>query len=307
MFFEEQGLFAENSYFMKRRIKESGKASLWDFLIVIMVVAILYLGYARGLVDHFLAPQYQSTTLLNRKTVEEDPNAPVTRPGGEDAAVATSMGPTHPSASSGPESILRIERVPGTEPEEPAQESTSSATAGTATSSAFSEDEEEGGFGGGAQKKTAETSGSEDDDATPLPTHSFSDANASPGSFNPTASETPEEPTPVKLVGLERRYWPQQVRLLKATLFPVVFNGEEVGSASLPVGATVALTGITSEEKIVVQNGQASLEVAVADTDLVERVRVLQRVTGEVNTTPAPSTRTGGWDPRAHNPQQSNR
>ncbi len=288
---------------MKRRTKESGKTSLWDFLIVIMVVAILYLGYARGLVDHFLAPQYQSTTLLGRKTVEDDRNAPVTRPGGEEGDVATSSGPSHPPASSGQENALRIERVPGTEPEEAAEESAPPATA--RTSSAFSDEEEEGGFGGGAQKKTADTSGNEDDDAAPLPTRSL--PGSSDTSFNPTASETPEEPAPVKLVGLERRYWPQQVRLLKATLFPVVFNGEEVGSASLPVGATVALTGITSEEKIVVQNGQASLEVAVADTDLVERVRVLQRVTGEATSTPAPSTRTGGWDPRAHNPQQSNR
>ncbi|HWL54916.1 MAG TPA: hypothetical protein VNQ90_20910, partial [Chthoniobacteraceae bacterium] len=164
-------------------------------------------------------------------------------------------------------------------------------------------DEEEGGFVSRPSQTHAWNNNNSNDDDLPLPTRTATD----PYSPNPTASQTPAEPEPVKLVGLERRYWPQQVRLLKATVFPVVFNGEEVGSASLPVGATVVLAAISSEEKIVVQNGQASLEIAVADTDLVDRVRVLQRVAGDPAPTPASAPRSGGWDPRAHNPQHSER
>jgi|GEM_PF-3003021 len=82
-------------------------------------------------------------------------------------------------------------------------------------------------------------------------------------------------PPPLTLGTLERRFWPRQVKLLKNTEFPIIFNGKVAGKASFPPGTVVALTSVEGE-MITVKNGEASQRIPASDTDLLQQAEAVR-------------------------------
>jgi hypothetical protein len=73
-----------------------------------------------------------------------------------------------------------------------------------------------------------------------------------------------------------REEWPRQVALKKHADFPVIINGTAAGSIDVPPASVVNLYAVNGERITVTFQG-ASHELAVADTDLIERVQANRR------------------------------
>ena len=89
----------------------------------------------------------------------------------------------------------------------------------------------------------------------------------------------PAQPMSLAQIAANRSLWPKTVKNKKATEFPAVNNGKEVGTVNLPAGMEVQLISVTSEKVGVAFSVDGKLPNAggvwlqPADTDLMERIR----------------------------------
>lgn len=101
----------------------------------------------------------------------------------------------------------------------------------------------------------------------------------------PTATPEPA----IDLRTVNRQFWPQQVKLLKAEEFAVIFNGRAVGSASVPAGTLLKLVSIQGNALEVSNNGATKL-IQASETDVLERVRALVHQGAGQDSAIAPAT-----------------
>ena len=111
--------------------------------------------------------------------------------------------------------------------------------------------------------------------STPEPTPTPAPSNAEP---------TPEPP--LDLGTVDRRSLPLQVKLRQPVEFPIIANGQQVGTTSSPMGMTVRLIGVQGNQ-LEVQCGGVTKMIPAEATDVVSRVRNLQQYTGGAPATAA--------------------
>lgn len=85
-----------------------------------------------------------------------------------------------------------------------------------------------------------------------------------------------------------RSEWPVEVLLTERVAFPIVFGGNEVGSAELPLGTKLKLVAVLGEQ-LKVAHGEAVKSIPVKSTDLITRVLQLRT---KRTASPAPSAAT---------------
>ena len=112
-----------------------------------------------------------------------------------------------------------------------------------------------------------------------------------------TATPTPEPvvvpPMPavsepaIVLSEVDRRYLPQQVKLVRPVEFPIMSNGQQIGSVVSPAGLPVKLVSLQGNQ-LEVQNGDSVKLISPSETDVEERVRILMRVAPQESTSSAP-------------------
>ncbi len=80
----------------------------------------------------------------------------------------------------------------------------------------------------------------------------------------------------------DRSLWPKALKIKKATEFPAVLNGKEIGKLSVPAGTEVKLISVTSEKVGVAYSPDGTMPNAggtwlqIAETDLLERTGVIR-------------------------------
>jgi len=75
--------------------------------------------------------------------------------------------------------------------------------------------------------------------------------------------------------------WPQQVKLVQATTFPVAINGRLVGEAKVPAGMALRLLRVASQS-VEVEYQNARQVIPVVSTDLMQRALMTFRNNGSV-------------------------
>jgi len=88
------------------------------------------------------------------------------------------------------------------------------------------------------------------------------------------------QPVSVAQFTSDRSLWPKTVKIKKATEFPAVINGKEIGKLSVPAGTEVKLISVTSEKVGVAYSPDGTMSNAggawlqIAETDLIERADI---------------------------------
>ena len=78
---------------------------------------------------------------------------------------------------------------------------------------------------------------------------------------------------------IDRRFWPVRVELKKPVDFPVIKNGEQVGTVRGNPGNMVKVLALEGEKLLVENGSRLTAYVPVGDTDMIERVYELMRPT----------------------------
>ena len=101
----------------------------------------------------------------------------------------------------------------------------------------------------------------------------------------PGATATAAQGNSVGIVQIasDHSLWPKNVKIKKATLFPAVSQGKEVGKWNLPAGTEVKLVSINADKVAITFSSDGTMSntggtwVQAADTDLLERVAHARR------------------------------
>ena len=103
----------------------------------------------------------------------------------------------------------------------------------------------------------------------------------------PAATATPSD-LDAELSNADARTLPRQVKLSRAVEFPIMANGVQAGSASVPPGVPVKVIGIEGNN-VVVQCGGVTQRIPASSTDIVDRIRVLKQFTNSGSSAPTPA------------------
>ena len=109
-----------------------------------------------------------------------------------------------------------------------------------------------------------------------------------------TAAATPDAPSQVDLSNIDARSLPLQVKLSRPVEFPIIANGKQAGTASVPPGVPVKVLGVEGNN-LVVQCGGVTQRIPASATDVVERIRVLKQYT--TNSSSAATPASTPWTP----------
>ena len=94
------------------------------------------------------------------------------------------------------------------------------------------------------------------------------------------SANLPSNPADIAQIAADRSLWPKAVRIKKATEFPAVNQGKEIGKLSVPAGTEVKLITITADKVGVAYSPDGTMPNAggkwllAEETDLLERVRI---------------------------------
>lgn len=95
----------------------------------------------------------------------------------------------------------------------------------------------------------------------------------------------------------DRGLWPQEVTVQIALDVPVVVNGKSSGAMHLPAGRTFPLRTVTADN-VTIEAGGSTLQVPIADTDLVARAILLVKQRAIAPPPPAPAPTANPPAPR---------
>ena len=96
----------------------------------------------------------------------------------------------------------------------------------------------------------------------------------------PLSSATPPPDPLVWLMG-HRSQWPREITLKADTLFPIIYNGTQVGSGTVRAGNLLALKGITPTTRTVLAaypEYSSEREIGIDTTNLLELASIALRV-----------------------------
>lgn len=157
------------------------------------------------------------------------------------------------------------------------------------------------------QSEVVEESSAPEPATSPAPVFaSAPETSATPVAAVAVATPTPR-PTEIDLGTLDRRLWPRQIKLNKATQFSIVGpNNKLVGQVDAPAGVLVKLMEVRGAKLVVTMlTGSAPTAVDPSDTDLQERLREITKVAGSsttetVNSPTATTTNAAAtpWQPK---------
>jgi len=122
-----------------------------------------------------------------------------------------------------------------------------------------------------------------------LPEPYQSSAPTDPVSAPATSPNERRLPLASELHKIDRRFWPVQVQLKKPVDFPVVKNGEQVGTVRGNPGNMVKVLFLKDEKLMVENSAKLRAEVPVGDTDMIERVYELMRASDGTTTRARPN------------------
>jgi nucleoredoxin len=89
----------------------------------------------------------------------------------------------------------------------------------------------------------------------------------------------------------DRSLWPREVTVSVAVTAPVVINGKESGSITLPAGRTYRLLGVAGD-MVAVDVGGSTKQVALGDTDFLTRVEEIRAARAAAPQATQPSAET---------------
>jgi len=99
----------------------------------------------------------------------------------------------------------------------------------------------------------------------------------------PEATPTPE--APIDLATIDPHNLPLQVKLCRPTAFPIMVNGQRVGSTTSPAGMMFRLVGVQGD-RVEVRVGEGTQLIPADATDVISRVRALRQYVGNARPTP---------------------
>lgn len=111
-------------------------------------------------------------------------------------------------------------------------------------------------------------------------------ANPASADSAPAVAPSQEKKLPLAsdLKNLDPRHWPARVQLTKPVDFPVIKNGQQVGTVRDNPGNMVKLIELRGEKLLVENESQLRAEVPIGDTDMLKRVYGLMHLSGTAKT-----------------------
>jgi len=130
-------------------------------------------------------------------------------------------------------------------------------------------------FGSGGQKLRRMFMGMAPAAATPAETPPEESAMPAPvivPKVVPIATPAPPKPFDISTLPARPDLWPKSVKLTQAVVFPAIFNGQTVGSVSVPAGSTVTLAKVENDQVDLIYNG-APQKAPWGATDIATEIK----------------------------------